>query len=174
MNPWLKQSLSKGWKVHVMFHMTISLWNDYSLLLFSQMLVYNMEDNEQSGAAPRSEEIPNNNMELNDQLDTDGESGPCETITSCAQCICGMTLKIAVKIAIIFGIVALGSVITGVTVSTQHKSHSNHGRHEFVFIHTESERRQRNWECFWEWYSCTINTTGNRILWYWWHSCTVF
>ena len=115
-----------------MFQMAIVLWNDYSLPLFSQTLVYNMEDNEQSGAAAQSEETSNNNMELNDQPDTDGESGYCEIIKSCAQCICGMTLKIAVKIAIIFRLVALGSVITGVTVSTQHKSHSHSGRHEYI------------------------------------------
>ena len=121
----------------------IPLWNDYSLLLFSHTLVYNMEDNEQSGTAPQSEEIPNNNMELNDQPDTGGASGPCETIKSCAQCICGMTLNIAVKIAIIFGLVALGSVITGVTVSTQHKSQSNPGRHEhFIYLYLYREREK--------------------------------
>ena len=85
-----------------------------------------MEENEQSAAAPQSNDTPNNNLELNDQQEADSENGPWETIKSGVQCFCGITLKIAVKIAIIFGLVALGSTITAVTV---HKSANKPGGH---------------------------------------------
>ena len=84
-----------------------------------------MEENEQSGTGPQSDDTPNN-TELNDQQETDSENGPWETIKSGVQCFCGITLKIAVKIAIIFGLVALGSTITAVTV---HKSGHKPGEH---------------------------------------------
>ena len=86
-----------------------------------------MEENEQSGAAPQSDNTLNNNVELNDRQETDSENGPWETIKSGAQCICGITLKIAIKIAIIFGVIALGSTITGVMV---HKTGNRPGKHE--------------------------------------------
>ena len=93
-----------------------------------------MEENEQSGAGPQNDDTSNNNTELNDQQETDSENGPWETIKSGVQCFCGITLNIAVKIAIIFGLVALGSTITAVTV---HKSGNKPGRHEH-FITSEA------------------------------------
>ena len=85
-----------------------------------------MEENEHNGAAPQSDDTPNNSMEVSDQQEDDSENGPWETIKSGVQCLCGITLKIAVKSAIIFGLVALGSTITAVTV---HKSGHKPGEH---------------------------------------------
>ena len=96
-----------------------------------------MEENEQSGAAPQSDNTLNNNVELNDQQKTVSENGPWETIKSGAQCICGITLKIAIKIAIIFGLIALGSTITAVTV---YKTGNRPGEHEHcIFLSSHQQ-----------------------------------
>ena len=98
-------------------------WTITHTSLCSQTLVDDMEDNEDVGPDPETDNNNNmesnarqdsdNNVESNDQQDSDNKNGCLETIKTAAQIICGMILKLGVC----FGIIAVICVITGVSVT---------------------------------------------------------